>query len=44
MLDQSIFPSGSKDEFFGVSICFPALLILLILAYVIIKEWMKRLK
>jgi hypothetical protein len=27
-----------------VSICIPAVLILLILAYIIIKEWLKRLK
>jgi hypothetical protein len=44
MLDSSIFPNKVEAEFFNITICFPALLILLILAYVIIKEWAKRLK
>ncbi|MDT5123907.1 MAG: hypothetical protein QOC96_3389 [Acidobacteriota bacterium] len=42
MQDSSLFPAGVEGGLTFISIC-AAMIILLIIAYVIIKEWMKRL-
>lgn len=42
MFAAPLFMPDTDMEFFAVSYCFPALIILLFLAYVIIKEWRKR--
>ena len=42
MLALTILLNEIQVEIHDVSICFPGLLIILILGYVIIKEWLKR--
>lgn len=44
MRDTLLHFSETQLQIYGVSLCVPAFIIFFILAYIIIKEWMKRLK